>query len=469
MPILRHRLTESKKTAFARRLVSGGAALAVVAALQLTSLPGGLSDLGVSSAYAQEKKREKPQTRQSDTVSKKVGDKLVEVQELIEQEQWSAALAELQKLSRSSNLKPYEQAVIYQMMGQVYASMEDYQSALNVLEQARALKAFPPDRQLDLQFYIGQLYMAVERYDDAIRTLEEWLREAGDASTPSVYFVLAQAYSVKENYSSALRNAEKGMQLARELDDKRKNWWAIVANLYLQQQRYKDAQGILREMVALWPGIKSQWNQLGATYSLLEQDEMAYNILMMMYYQNMFSKSSEYERVGQASLYFEFPYRGARLLKEGFDKEIVEKDADNYELLAITYQESREWKKAIPPLTEAAKLSKDGNLYMQLCQSYLFDRKFGSAESACVSALNKGDLNDTGNAWMLLGTARYSNDKRESALEAFEKASKFEKTAKNANQWIKFIKNEKAQEEARKQLDEELKKREEEEAAKFRR
>ncbi|TNE41188.1 MAG: tetratricopeptide repeat protein [Alphaproteobacteria bacterium] len=468
MPILRHRLTENKKTAFARRLVTGGAALAVVAALQVTTLPEGFGDLGVSSAYAQEKKREKPQTRQSDTVSKKVGEKLVEVQELMEQEQWSAALAELQKLTRSS-LTPYEQAVIYQMMGQVYGAMEDYQSALNSLEKARSLNAFPPERQLDLQFYIGQLYMVVERYDDAIRTLENWLREAGDASTPSVYFVLAQAYMMKENYASALRNAEKGMQLARELDDKRKPWWTIVANLYLQQQRYKDAQVLLREMVALWPGIKAQWNQLGATYSLLEQDETAYYILMMMYHQNMFSKSSEYERMGQASLYFEFPYRGARLLKEGFDKGIVEKDADNYELLAITYQESREWKKAIPPLTEAAKLSTDGDLYMQLCQSYLFDRKYGSAESACASALNKGGLSDTGNAWMLLGTARYNNDKRDTALEAFEKAAKFEKTARNANQWIKFIKNEKAQEEARKQLDEELKKREEEEAAKYRR
>jgi tetratricopeptide (TPR) repeat protein len=452
-----------------RQIVAGFCALAIFGALQVTSIPvfsdAGLG--GVQSAFAQKEKKEKPNTKRSDTVSKKVGEKLNEAQEYMATDQWSAAMGILNRLSQDTKLKPYEQAVIWRMIGNVHAQQENYTQSLAAFERAFRLKALPESDQLDLQFFIGQLYLAEERYDEAISTLEAWLRASGDGAAPAAYFVLAQAYTIKENYSRALSYAQTGMTKARAADDKRKSWWSLTTNLYLQAQKYKEAQNLLREMVVLWPGIKSYWNQLGATYSLLNDEDNAYYFKLMMYAQNMLSKSNELEQLANVNLYYEVPHRSTRVLKKGFADGIVDRNADNYELYATAYQESREWEKSIEPLTQAAKLSSDGDLYMRLCQSYLFDQKYSKAESACVNAINKGSLKDAGNTWMLLGTARYSNDKRDTALAAFKNAVKYEKVQRGAGQWIKFIETEIKNDEARAAYNAELQKRADEEAARL--
>ena len=40
---------------------------------------------------------------------------------------------------------------------------------------------------------------------------------------------------------------------------------------------------------------------------------------------------------------------------------------------------------------------------------------------------------------MLLGTARYNRDRKETALKAFKNAAKHKKTRKNANRWVKYL------------------------------
>ena len=161
-----------------------------------------------------------------------------------------------------------------------------------------------------------------------------------------------------------------------------------------------------------------------------------------MYRQGMLSKSKELMLLANLDIFNDVPYRATKVLEKGFKDEIVEKTERNYEIFARAYQESREWKDAIPPLTTAAKLSEDGDLYMQLCQSYLFDVKYAKAESACVKAINKGDLRSPGATWMLLGTARYNRDRKETALKAFKNAAKHKKTRKNANRWVKYLEQE---------------------------
>jgi hypothetical protein len=64
-----------------------------------------------------------------------------------------------------------------------------------------------------------------------------------------------------------------------------------------------------------------------------------------------------------------------------------------------------------------------------------------------------------------VGTARYNRDRKTTALAAFQNAAKFEKTRKNANRWLKFLKQEAEVERARAAQAKELEERAAREAA----
>lgn len=433
------------ETAPWRRKIGGlCAAVAIAGLVQVTGLPGlheaGLS--GIENASAQRAKRQKPRTRATKTVSKKVGERLLKAQEAQEAGNNAEAMAILNRLLQT-DMKDYERAIVLRMIGVIHVDNGDYKKAIAVFEQTRRINALDEQSQLDLLYYLGQLYLVEDRVDDAVRALEIWFAAVGDSAGPQAFFTLASAYAVKEDYRRALDLAEQGLAKARlQEGTPRENWFRFVSGMRYQNKDVKGMQSLLREMVGLFPGKRVYWSQLSSTYFILNEERTAYYFRIMMYIQDMLVKSSELANLGSLHIINETPIRGARLMEKGFADGLMEKKADVYETLSIAYQEAREWKKSIKPLGEAAALSGDGDLYIRLCQSYLYDREYAKAERACNRGLGKGGLRQTGNAYMLLGTARYNQGKLESARKAFVNAARYERNARNAQQWINFIDNE---------------------------
>lgn len=423
-----------------RRIGELCAAIAIAGLIQVTGLPGlheaGFS--GIEEANAQRERRQKPKTKKTKTVGKKVGEQLLKAQEAMGEDNNAEAMSILNRLMQG-DLKDYERAVVLRMIGYIHADNGDYKKAISAFEQVRSMNAFDEAAQMDLLFYLGQLYLAEDRVDDAIRTLEIWLASAGDTAAPQAYFVLAQAYALKENYSRALELSKTGLAKARVLGTMRENWMAFTANMYYQNKDVPSMQSLLREIVALYPGKRKYWSQLSATYFILDDEKTAYYFRIMMYIQDMLVKSNDIANLAALHISNETPIRGARILEKGFADGLVDKKKDTYETLSIGYQEAREWKKSIKPLSQAAKLAEKGNLYIRLCQSYLFDREYSKAEKACSDGIKKGDLRQAGGAWMLLGTARYNKGDLRGARKAFVNAANYKRQEKNAQRWINFI------------------------------
>lgn len=423
-----------------RRIGELCAAVAIAGLIQVTGLPGlheaGFS--GIEEANAQRTRREKPKTKKTKTVGKKVGEQLLKAQEAMGEDNNPLAMEILNRLLQKE-MKDYEKAVVFRMIGTIHADNGDYKKAIVAFERVQRMKAFDEQQQLDLLFYLGQLYLAEDRVDDAIRTLEQWLAGAGDSAAPQAYFVLAQAYALKENYRRALDLSMTGLAKARVLGTMRENWMAFTASMHYQNKDVKSMQMLLREIVALYPGKRKYWSQLSSTYFILEEEKTGYYFRIMMYIQDMLVRSNDIANLAALHVSNETPIRGVRILEKGFADGLVEKKKDTYETLSIAYQESREWKKSIKPLSQAARLAEKGNLYVRLCQSYLYDREYTKAAKACSDGLKKGDLRQPGGAWMLLGTARYNSGDLRGARKAFVNAANYKRQEKNAQRWINFI------------------------------
>ena len=98
--------------------------------------------------------------------------------------------------------------------------------------------------------------------------------------------------------------------------------------------------------------------------------------------------------------------------------------------------------KAIPALTEAARLSTDGELNVRLGNALLNTGKYAECVAAVEAGIRKGDLKSPDNAQISLGMCQYNLHKYNSAITAFQAAGKTPRSRKISNQWINVIRAE---------------------------
>ncbi|MGB0919950.1 MAG: tetratricopeptide repeat protein [Alphaproteobacteria bacterium] len=389
-------------------------------------------------AQAEEKERRKPKTKKAKTLSKKVFERLQKAQELLGEDKHGEAMTELQAiLDRGSRLKPYERAVTLQTVGYLEADRENYPATVAAFEQALAIEdGLPDEAKVDMMYNMGQLYMAMENYDKAISTLKAWFKIAENPNAKA-YILLGNAYYNKEDYVTATKLVETAIKKAKGKG--KENWYKFLLALYFEKNKYKHAEKLLEVMVKKFPGVPLYWKQLSAVTAENKKEKRSFAIAELAYMQGMLDKSRDFERLAQLYLYYDVPYKAAKVLDAKIKDGTVEKNADNWGLLASAWMGARENDLAIAPLTAAAKLSDDGDLYLQLGQAYVGEEKWADARDALTNAIKKGGLKRVGNAYLLLGMTHANLNNFDSAEKAFKDALKHDESKKSAKRWIDYI------------------------------
>jgi uncharacterized protein HemY len=117
----------------------------------------------------------------------------------------------------------------------------------------------------------------------------------------------------------------------------------------------------------------------------------------------------------------ENPRKAATVLQDGFNKKIIKEEEKTLKALAQYWHASKESSKAKPYYKKAAKVSKEGELYIFLGQVHFGLDEFDSAREAIKSGLKKGKLKDEAAAHMLLGQILFENQEWDSAIVSFRK------------------------------------------------
>jgi tetratricopeptide (TPR) repeat protein len=122
----------------------------------------------------------------------------------------------------------------------------------------------------------------------------------------------------------------------------------------------------------------------------------------------------------------------------------IERNEQHLELLSQAWYLSAAPERAVEPLAEAAALSDSGELFLRLARLHIDAERWSEAEEAAESALEKGGLRQEGQAWLLRGMAEVRLEKFAEARRRFERAARFEETARYASQWIAYLEAEEA-------------------------
>ena len=390
---------------------------------------------------AAEEESRSQKTKQAQAVSKEVYDKIQKAQEMVDAKDYAGALRSLNTLYNPDKLTEYEQSNVLNYIGFVYYNMDDIPNAMRTYEKMLAIPSLEETLRKNTTYTLAQLYTMQEDYSKALSTLDKWfLLEPNPAPEP--FILKAQNLYQVERYADMVEPIENAMRVAREREKEIKEDWYVLLNFaYFQQENYTKVRDIQKIMLVNWPK-KRYWFSLAGAYTELGEDENLINAYASAYNQGMLEKESELVTMAQLFMQREVPYKAAVLLEREMESGRVSRSAKNYRLLSQAWQLSMEDEKAIPALTEAAKLSSDGELDVRLGNALLNTGQFGECVQAVETGLRKGGLKSPDNAHISLGMCLYNQRKYNSAVAAFQEAAKTPRSRKIANQWISVIRAE---------------------------
>ena len=382
---------------------------------------------------------------QAQTLSPAVANDLLRAYELLENDETTEALSQLNRLMerRGDSMSPFDRASVLQIRGSAHVQLENFDTALADFERAIAQDALPEDQVNRLRFNMAQLYFVTEQFQKSIEFFEAWLAE-DPTPTANTYFMLSGAYYQVDNYQRSLDAITRAIELS-ETEERR--FYELKNVLLNELGRVPQRIDLLKRMVVIWPDELGFWRQLSALY--LDQDDQlrAFGALESAYLAGLIEEESDLLLLAQFYSSFNNPYRGGRLIEREIEAGRVERSVSTLELLSQLWSQAREHRLAIPVLREAARLSDTGQLSFRLGQSLLATEENEAAEAAFQAAIDKGELDDSilAEAWILLGNARFNQAgpgdraQRRSADQAFAQAERFASTRSQARDWRGYI------------------------------
>jgi tetratricopeptide (TPR) repeat protein len=397
--------------------------------------------------------RTRGQTRKTPALREPVYKKLNEAQELAEAKKYKEALAKVSEVKSMKDLNTYERAQMHSFLAYIYFTQDNYAEAIRNYEAVLQQPDIPVAMEDQTRYTLSQLYFQAENYKKSIQLMQDWLKTAKNPG-PEPYMVMAQAYYQLEDYRNALPQVEKGIAIAREQGKPIKENWLLLERLfYYELKDYKKTVAVLEELITRFPK-KDYWLQLAGMYGELDKDTEQLAAYRIAHRQGFLTRSGEYVALASLSLQAGAPWAAAQVMEEGFKKGAVEKTAQNYRLLANAYTLSQEDKKALGPLTQAARLSNDGELDVRLGQAYLNLDQYDKAVESLRKGLSKGGIRNASDVQIMLGMSLFELKQYDSAKQAFATARNDKSRAKAATQWLQYIESE---EERQRQLRDALK------------
>ncbi|MDZ7670846.1 MAG: tetratricopeptide repeat protein [Gammaproteobacteria bacterium] len=427
-----------------KRIVAGGWVLTLFLGAPL------LQELGVSglSVHAQEEEEER-ETRRVPSISEATYKKLSEAQEAIDAEDLTTARQVLNEmLERRSRLNGNEIGQVYNMLGFVHFSQENYPEAIRAYEQVLAQgEDVQAGLEVSTLYTLAQLSFVEERYNDALRYMETWIGKANNPGAEPHIF-MGQVYYQMEDYPAAITQIELGIDVARERDVAiKENWWALLNFLYFEQENWPRVLEILEIMVRDFPK-REYWIRLAGIHGQQGNDEESLWTYEAADVGGFLTRQGDITNYAGLLMQAEVPFRAARALERGLEEGIVERTDSTLQSLGQAWQLSQEVEKAIPVLQEAARLSDEGRIFERLAQVLLDNDQFDECVTAANRALDKGGLRQESGMYTVRGMCQHNLENMSAARESFvacrntARREDDESGRRICQQWITYIDNE---------------------------
>jgi tetratricopeptide (TPR) repeat protein len=408
----------------------------------------GLVSLGLIAGTAwpvlaqEEQKPAERETKQTVAMSQQVYEKLTAIQEQVEAKNYAAADGLLRELRANEKLSDYERAQVWNLSGYAYYLQEKYKEAINAYEMVLKQPELPEALQLTTLKTMAQLQFTVEDYTTALATVRRLMAVVPEPSA-DVYMLEGQALFQLTRYKEALGPIKQAVDMYRATGEPPKeNWLLLLRVCYFELKDYDNMLEVVKELVQYYPK-DTYILTLAGVYSELGDTKKQLALTEVLYEKGLLNTNGHITNLANLYLLHGLPYKAAEVLEKGMGAKIVEENDRNLRLMSQAWYQAREDQKAIPPMERAARMTKDGELYVRLAQAHINLEQWGEAIEAVNGALSAGGLKRTDQAYIMMGMAYFNQKRLDQARDAFQKASRDKRSAKAAEQWIAYVDSEK--------------------------
>ncbi len=377
-------------------------------------------------------------------MSKKTYDTLNEVQIFMEAEQWDEALAALDEMGERKKLSGYETAHMLNMYGFVYYQQGDSEKALDHFSRALEQEGLPNSQIRGLLNSAAQVSLSIGDYPAAEGYAKRLLEAEIEAPQPLSQILLAQAYVGQERWADAVEplKAALAMQEATGASP-RENWMVMLSSVYHAMERYEEMRAILYRIVEIYPRERYVLT-LAALNGQLGEPEKQLALIEALEDDKRINKSFHFVTLANLFMAQGVPLKAAELLDREISAGRVPDTRQNLELTSQAWYLAGEEARAIPPLLAAAEKEQEGKLFLRVARLYMDLYQWREAEQTARKALAMEDLDEPGDAWLLVGMALARGDDLEAARIAFVEAAEYDSSEKWARQWMRFVETEQA-------------------------
>ena len=412
--------------------------------------PVAVSEFGFEGAQTQAAEgrsaEKKKKTRRVPTISESVFKKLGEAQEMMDAKEYGLAEQFLKDmLNRSKRYNGNELGNIHNMLGYIAFLKEDYKGAIYAYEQVLSQgEDITEGLEVTTLYTIAQLSFVNESYQDALDYMELWISKA-DNPGPEPRIFMGQVYYQMKDYPNALIQIQNGIKIALDRGTKvKENWWALAGFLYYEKEDFQGYTDTMKILVRDFPK-RDYWIRLAGIYGQEGQERLQLNTLQAAYAGDYFETETDFTNLAGLLMQREAPYKAAKVLRDGLEREIVKRSARNLQSYGQAWQLAQEVDEAIPVFEEAANLSDDGKIYERLAYLYMEDDQYKQCVTSAEGALDKGGLRKLQTMYIVKGMCEYNQNKLKTARKSFVSCRSESRKDKDNNnvricaQWITFI------------------------------
>ena len=292
--------------------------------------------------------------------------------------------------------------------------------------------------EMNTRFTIAQLYFVQEQWQQGINALLKWF-DMTENPNANAYVLLAQGYYQTKDYDKALRNVEKAISMYKEKGKlPKEQWYNLARFLYFEKNDINKTVDVLEELLTHYPK-KQYWVQVSHMYGEQKKEKQQLAAMETAYVQDMLDKGTEQVTMAYLYLNAEVPYKAGKVMDKGLKDGSIDGKSKNWEIAGSAWRQAQELDKSIPAMEKAAEKSDTGELYARLGNIYLDGDEFKKAISAINKGLSRGGVKRPDTARLVLGMAYFNNKQYDKAREAFKAAGRDERSARYAEQWIKYM------------------------------
>lgn len=339
----------------------------------------------------------------------------------------------VQKVIGNSRASAYARAFAHQLMAQIYYDRDDGVRAIEEYRKAVDLDALPNASQFQILYGIAQLQLQEERYADALATLAEWEQLTG-SQTPDSLALKGNAYYRTDEYEKAIEAVKQAIASSdKEIPE---SWNQILMASYFELDRYDEAASMLEQQLQKDPDNMRLVNQLANIYIQADQQDKAIRVLSDARARGLVTDPEDIVQLAKLYAVADQPGQSATVLREALDAGTIPGDYENWKLLGdVCMQEDNE-SCAMEAYSKAAPSAPNGYVDYQLGYMYFYADRSSDAVDALTRAINRGGLNQEGEAYLLRGDANNDLDRSAAAMEDWRKAATFPSTRSMAEQRI---------------------------------